>query len=48
MRDVRFGSKVDLNPTHLESALLQEAVIPAEIIRVRLRAHDLPKYDVSG
>ncbi len=30
-----MGQKPTLSPIHLESALLQEAVIPAEIIRVR-------------
>jgi hypothetical protein len=29
------GQKPTLSPTHLESALLQDAVIPAEIFRVR-------------
>jgi hypothetical protein len=29
------GQKPTLSLTHLESALLQEAVIPAKIIRVR-------------
>jgi hypothetical protein len=42
------GPKADLKPTHLESALLQEAAIPTRDHSSPLRAHDLPKYDVSG
>jgi hypothetical protein len=55
--DVRYAlessAKADIaggprSQIHLESALLHEAVIPAEIIRGPLRARDLPKYDISG